>query len=124
MELELEQEVIAEEEKEATIEDIVSVDPITGKIQINEEAYYKMFGAYPSFDDGAIDAVQDWNSQSIATKPDPATDGVQQDKWWSAYDELKPSPKGLSKDIMERMDKYDGLFGDAPDSKTAPAAAA
>ena len=49
--LDLEQAVEDElVDERVDIEDVVFVDPVTGNIKIDDEAYYKMFGVYPSFE--------------------------------------------------------------------------
>ena len=69
------QEIEAEEAAEITVNDIVSIDPETGKLKIDEAAYYEMFGVYPSFE------LED-EGEAVTARDDVAEkDPISGDQW-------------------------------------------
>lgn len=73
-----------------TMNDIMSIDPVTGRLSIDQEAYYRKYGVYPILEDvvprkEAVDSVIDGQGDG-ATKPMDYWYPKEADKWNEEYE--------------------------------------
>jgi len=122
--IEREQEM-EEEANAVTADDIVWIDPETGKLKINEEAYYQMFGVYPSFeweDEGKAQTEQEQVMEGDAAQKEQAEDPLRDQNaspWWMDLDRRDYRYPKDANQYWNEMRRRGNVYGRYPYSPPA-----